>query len=389
MSERDQKSNMRALGMEAGYLAACALEDQVPNVPESLDLQALYRFCKFHSIASIVAMALEKVWAEHPAEDDVMHQWRQARDKVIRKNVLLNAERQRILNHLESIGCWYMPLKGSLLQFDYPRFGMRQMSDNDLLCDPDKRSDIRDFMLGSGYTCEQFNHGHHDEYNRKPVYNFEIHKSLFRPEEAPVAAAYYADIHERSEKDPENKFGYHLNPSDFYIYITIHAWNHFRESGIGIRWLLDVFVFLKKHAAELDRAYVSGELDKLGALEFSRWSERLSEKLLGVPGLDKEFSPEEEQLLDAFFTSGAFGTQSQLFQKSFEKFREEHGGSRLGYFLRRMFPPRELLGVAYPIVKRHKWLVPFVWIYRLIYTAFTNPGRMLRETKHISTEKQK
>lgn len=377
----------RQLGFEASYLAASALHGVVPSLEESVDPDALYRFCNFHSITSIVAMALERVWKTHPADPEMMKTWRQARDKAIRKNILLNAERERILAHLESIGCWYMPLKGSLLQFDYPVFGMRQMSDNDLLCDPEKSAEIRKFMMESGYSCEQFMQGHHDEYNRKPVYNFEIHRSLFKPEEAPLLAEYYKDIHNRSVKDEGTEYGYHLSRSDFYIYITSHALNHFQESGIGIRWLMDVYVFLEKYAGELDRDYVDRELEKLGALEFERWCVRASRILFGAPAREAAVSEEDMPILDAFFASGTHGTEKQLFQKSFEKFSDGDRGSRFRYFVARMFPSAKMLGVAYPIVKKHRWLVPFVWVYRLVRSVICRPGRVFRETKHLISDK--
>ena len=102
----EKQLNMRKLGMEACYLASCALHGTVARIDENWDLEKLYKFCKFHSITSIVAMALEEVWREHPAAPEIMKKWRQARDKAIRRNVLLNAERERILAHLESIQFW-------------------------------------------------------------------------------------------------------------------------------------------------------------------------------------------------------------------------------------------------------------------------------------------
>lgn len=385
-SEKQQK--YRQLGLEASYLAACALHGKVVEADDGIDLDMLYRFCKFHSITSIVAMALEEAWKTNPADAEIMKKWRQARDKAIRKNILLNAERERILAHLEAIGCWYMPLKGSLLQFDYPVFGMRQMSDNDILCDSERSEDIRNFMLENGYTCEQFMQGHHDEYNRKPVYNFEIHRRLFKPEEAPVLAAYYEDIHSRSMRDEGKEYGYHLSRSDFYIYITAHALNHFQESGIGIRWLMDVYVFLDKYSRELDREYVDRELNKLGALEFEKWCVRISRGLFAEPVRKISVPDEDMPILDAFFASGSHGTETQLFQKSFAKFSDVTGNSRLRYFLSRLFPSARMLGVTYPIVKKHKWMVPFIWIYRLVRSVIFRPGRVFRETKHLIFRKK-
>lgn len=385
MTEKQLK--LRKMGMEASYLAACALHGEAPQLSNEVDLEALYRFCKAHSITSIVAMALEEVWKTNPTGEEIMKKWRQARDKAIRKNILLNAERERILAHLESIGCWYMPLKGILMQFEYPQFGMRQMSDNDILVDPEKSPEIRDFMTANGYECVQFMQGHHDEYNRKPVYNFEIHRSLFKKEEAPELAQYFADIHGRSCRDENKQFGFYLNWSDFYIYMTAHAYNHVQESGIGIRYLMDMYVFHKNHANDLDMGYVEQELRRLNALDFENLSKKLALRLFSDPNQIHTLAEEELELLDAYFSSGAYGTESQLLQKKLDKNVGEGGISRSRYFLRRMFPPVELLGVMYPVVKKHKWLTPFVWVYRLIRTVLIRPGRMLREARSITSGK--
>ena len=382
MEQRDTEKQLkyRQLGLRAVYLAACALHDQCPQGDWQQDLESLYRFCKFHSITAIAAMALEKVWRTAPADDNAMKQWRQARDKAIRKNVLLNAERQRIMDWMESIGCWYMPLKGSLLQFDYPQFGMRQMSDNDILCDSTKSEEIYSFMLENGYSCELHNQGNHDEFVRQPVYNFEIHRTLFKPETAPELAAYYADIHQRSRKDPNNGFGYHLRDEDFYIYLTAHAYRHFVVSGIGIRNLMDVYIYLEKHGAGLDWDYIQGELTQLGAWDFECWCRRMSKALFGEPNLAPELSDADLAVLDAFFASGTFGTEEQLLRKAMEA-NSGKKGNKAGYFLRRVFPSGEMLGVMYPIVRGRPWLVPFVWVYRLVISVFKRPARVLRELK--------
>ena len=371
----EKQLNMRKLGLEASYLAACALHGQTPTAPET-DMDELYRFCKFHSVTSIVAMALEEVWKTEPADPETMKKWRQARDKVIRKNIMLNAERERILAFLESIGCWYMPLKGSLLQHDYPKFGMRQMGDNDILIDPAKNEEVYRFMMESGYQCQLHNQGNHDEFTRPPVYNFEIHRSLFKPETSPVMAGYYRDIHDRSIWDEGNQFGWHLSNDDFYLYLSAHAYNHFRGSGIGLRHLMDVYVYTSKHP-ELNWQYIEQELTKVGTLEFDRCCRYLGNLLFQAP--DRAVQPVAvmEEMLDSFFQSGTLGTQEQLLRKAIQS--QTAQGGKVRYFLRRMFPSRELLGVMYPSVRKHGWLVPFLWIYRLFRSLLRSPGRVLRE----------
>lgn len=383
-SMEEKQLKMRHFGLQASYLASCVLHNQIPQPEPDLDLEGLYNFCKFHSITAAVAMGLELVWKTHPADETVMKKWRQARDKAIRKNILLNAERERILTYLESIGCRYMPLKGSLIQFDYPQFGMRQMGDNDILVDAEKSGDIHRFMVDSGYTAAQYNQGNHDEYIRQPVYNIEIHRALFKKETAPVLAAYYRDIFDRAEKDAGNAQGYHLRDEDFYIYLTAHSYNHFRGSGVGLRHLMDVYVFTSKHP-NLDWDYVERHLEGLEALDFDRCCRYLSKVLFAFPTREPDVEAPMLAALDAFCASGAFGTEELLFTKALQK--QTSSGGKFRYFLRRMFPTQEMLGIMYPSVRNRKWLVPFVWVYRLIRSVLYRPGRVLREFKFFIRRK--
>lgn len=368
MTEKQQK--IRRLGMEASYLACCAIHDQVPETaPENLD--ELYTFCKFHSITAMVTMALEGIWKSAPAEEAQMQRWRQARDKAIRKNVMLNAERQRICNYLESIGCWYMPLKGSFLQFDYPKFGMRQMSDNDILYDEEKTPEVHDFLTGDGYEVENYLRGNHDEYVKKPVYNMEMHRSLFVKFANPVLAEYYKDIKNRLIKDAGNSYGYHFSPEDFYIFMAAHGYKHYMKGGVGVRTLLDAYVFLEKYSELLDWKYIEKELRSIDAWEYDAECRDLAAKLFSVPAVQVELSSEELDTLDVYFTSGAYGTESHKVQTKLDVLsRSGRSSGKLRYVLVRMFPSFELMKERYRILRKHPWLAPVCYVLRLFSVIF-------------------
>ena len=375
----EKQTNMRKLGLEAAYLITCALRGTVP-VCDGIDLNALYPFCKFHSVTSIVAMALEEMWKTDPAPEAEMKRWRQARDKAIRKNILLNAEREQILGFLESIGCWYLPLKGSLLQFDYPKFGMRQMNDNDILFDEAFQSRIHDFMISRGYEAAVYQKGNHDEYIRQPVYNFEMHTSLFMKQVSPELDAYYQDIRSRMIKDPSNQYGYHLSNEDFYIYLVAHDFKHYQYSGIGIRSLMDSYVYLQKHGTELNWEYIFGELEKFGASAFEKQCRVLSQKLFESVNADPELSPEDSIVLDEYFTSGTFGTYENTVRKGVASGENSPTWfTTARYLLRRLFPPVWYMIHMEPWLEQKKWLIPWAYVRRLFRGLFLRFRDISRE----------
>lgn len=390
--ETEKLLKYRQLGFEASYLAACALHGTVPVQNDDLDLELLYGFCKFHSITSIVAMALEEVWKNQPAAPEIMKKWRQARDKAIRKNVLLNAERERILAHLEEIGCWYMPLKGSLLQFDYPVFGMRQMSDNDILHDKTMTSQVHGFMIADGYEAVTYQKGNHDEYVKKPLYNMEMHRELFMSAVNPELAEYYRDIQSRLCKDDGNRFGYHFSREDFYIFLVAHAYKHYLHGGIGIRNLLDVYVYVGKYGNELDWGYLEENLSRFGAWAFDVECRSLSRKLFSAPERVTDWLDEEQQALDLYFTSGAFGTAERVVENRLQSVNGEAGswesGGKLRYILKRLFPSVEYLAEYAPILREKPWLAPVYYVKRFFSVLFSRRKFVAQELKNLLKRKK-
>ena len=66
---------------------------------------------------------------------------------------------------------------------------------------------------------------------------------------------YYRDVASRLIQEDgtcERRF----SPEDFYIYLIAHEYRHFSHSGTGLRSLLDVYLFWKKHGEQLDGEYI-------------------------------------------------------------------------------------------------------------------------------------
>ena len=124
-----------------------------------------------------------------------------AKERAIRKTMLLDAERGQILAELERLGIWYMPLKGSILKDYYPRYGMRQMGDNDILYDTDRQEDVVILMKERGYTVKCIDKNNQDDFLKLPVYNFEMHSVLCAKKSNAAWYAYYRGIKDRLLRD--------------------------------------------------------------------------------------------------------------------------------------------------------------------------------------------
>lgn len=372
------------------YLARCALAGETPQsaVVEAMDLDAVHALSKKHSMVAISAYAMESYCKEYPdspaAQHPVIQLWRQDKALAIRKNLMLDMEREKILAHLEQIGCWYMPMKGVILQQIYPRASMRQMSDNDILIDPAYRREVRDYMLQNGYETESAMQSIHDEYLKKPVYNFEMHVAMLDSMHHPGRVAHYRNVKEKLQKDADNACGYHFSDEEFYIYMHVHAAKHFEVGGHGIRTLMDVHQYLSQRGTGLDRQYIHRVLEKMELAEYVQEMETLSRKLFDT---HEPLTDQERELFLHHISAGTYGTISNRVDNGLRKYAADGGKvtlwSKVRYTLRRLYPSAEFYEYRMPFVYRHRILMPFAAVYRLILRLFTNFRQIMEEVKNI------
>ena len=377
-------------------LISCALHGTAPEREqiEKLDLAALYHLAEAHSLTAIVCMALEAADVFSTADPKLKKRWTDAKNKAIRKNMLLDAEREQILKEMEKAGIWYMPLKGSILKELYPRYGMRQMADNDILFDTAGQKEVMHIFLRRGYKAEVVGRGNQDVYLKPPFYNFEMHTALFGSGIHEGWTAYYRDVKNRLCPDAGRKFGYHFTDEDFYIYITAHAYKHYSISGTGLRTLLDLFVMNWKKGDTLDREYVNAELKKLGIAEFEEKSRCLAEKVFGTAGPPKatDLTEEEQELLAYYIGSGTYGT-TQIRVKNKLRELQTDGETitvrtKLRYICLRVFPGRESCRESYPFFYRYPFLIPVLWIYRMLRGAAIYRKRLGTEIRTLKRKSQ-
>jgi len=362
--------NVEKTARDMLYLINCALHgaDTEDSFREQFDFEKTYRLAKGHMLTAITYMGLEKAGLAG-CNSAILKEWKIEKDKAIRKNILLDVARAELFNFMENEGIWYMPLKGAVLKDLYPAVGMRQMSDNDILFDKKGREAVKQFMEEHGYETRFYKLSNHDEYEKAPVYNFEMHVMLYGGTHNPVWIAYYENIKKLLLKDADNRYGYHFRKEDFYVYMITHICKHLGISGIGIRSLLDCYVYLNEYP-ELDRNYMDGELEKLSVLKTEQIMSSLAHKLFG--GESFTLTEAEFKLLSECISAGAYGDVNKYVENGLKRVVDEKGEigfkTKLRYLMRRVVPPMEYYRTYVPTVYKYKVLIPFFVLARFIRT---------------------
>ena len=367
------REEYRAATDELIALCSWAVNGSAPDKAQTAGfaLDNLYAAARRQLLTGVAAYGLEAAGRIDPA-------FAQAKAKAIRKTVLQDAERTAVLNRLEEAGIWYMPLKGAVLKDYYPKLGMRQMCDNDILFDSSRAEDVRAIMESLGFQTKEFGVKYRDCYQKEPVCYFEMHRALFTPYAGASVFEYYRDVKARLIKDGGNAFGYHFSNEDFYLYMTAHEYKHFSYSGVGLRSLLDAYVFLKRFEGRLDEDYIAREAQKLGLAEFERQNRGLALRLFQGEAL----SDGDRAMLDYLSSSGVFGTKEQLAQNLVRK----HG--RATYLFKKLFPSCKAMCTLYPVLNKLPVLLPLFWLLRILTAPFRNPKKVLIQLKTVFLPKK-
>ena len=360
------------------YLMGCALNGITPNKGylESVSQATLMALANHHSVGALVTYALEKAGL---APADAITE----KNMAIRKSLLLDVERKAICAALEARKIKYMPLKGIYIKDYYPAVGLRQMADNDILFDRAYRAELKEIFLSRGYTVMQYDESNHDVYIKEPVYNYEMHVSLFDAYSRGALAEYFADPFAKADGIEGTEYGYKMTDEDFYIYLKAHEYKHFTAGGTGLRAFSDTYVFLAKRGDALDKEYLDAELNKLGIAEYVSKIETIATTLLGrdfilsLPsGVSGVLSDELAEIFDYICESGSYGIIKHNVENNLERIATEEGSLRrakVKHIFNKMFPPMSYYKENRPFYYKHKYLIPFFLIKKLLRNLFVTP----------------
>ena len=353
------------------YLASCAVNETKPEKDKimGIDFGELFSFASYHVMSAVVAMALKSAGVKNDYVKNAI-------SFSIRKTTFFEAANNSVLKSLEKAEIWYMPLKGAVLKDYYPRFGMREMSDHDILIDTTRAEDVKRIMEGLGFTAKYFGTGNHDIYYKEPLCNFEMHRGLFGSSHDEKFYEYYAGVKSRLIKDDWNSYGYHFSPEDFYVYMTAHEYKHYSAGGTGLRSLLDIYVFLRKFEGQLDFDYVLREIENLELSEFEEKNRVLALNLFG----NEELTSENLEMLKYIIHSGAYGNLENSVKNRLKKYGGGTQG-KLKYLTAKIFPEREKIKNTYPFLSKYKALYPILVVYRLMKALLTKRREIQREIR--------
>ena len=254
----------------------------------------------------------------------------------------------------------YMPLKGCVLKGLYPSEELRSMGDIDMLVRAEQYERIHSLMLSLG--CKEGVQSDHEYIWDKDDIHIELHKRLI-PSYNKDYYAYYGDGWQLA-KPTDTPHRYEMSPEDTLIYLFTHYAKHYRDTGVGIRQALDLYVYRKAYL-HLDEAYIA---EKMTLLQLNRFYANTMH-MLNVWFAGAEHTEASRLISDRLFASGVFGTHEDSLQSTMLK-KVNHYGTvqevKLLNWFHRAFPAYSSMRQLYPVLNNYPVLLPLMWGVRWV-----------------------
>lgn len=354
----DTRERIRA-GKYMVEVAGAVLHDRKPDEPPpGLNIEDVYVAAKRHGLDCIVYDGIRKTKAADNRE--LMEKWAQRSRTYAMQGIIQQSENRKICETLSKEGVRVLPMKGSIMKKMYPKQEYRHMTDADILIDRKNMEKTRRIMEELGYRFAGSESGDTVErYIKDPWMTVEMHTYMlpFRYKNH----ARYLDVWKRCTE--ENGIG-QMNWDDFYIFMIEHFAKHFDQSGCGVRFVLDIYIFLEAKKKELHSEYLKKKQKELGLEEFCREMEEIAYRWFdGRPEI------RDSKYETVILLAGIFGISQWAYAGRQKKYLEKYKNPRIAkgmYLLCRLFPDYHAMAAQYPFLRKLPVLLPVAWILRAV-----------------------
>lgn len=303
------------------------------------------------------------------------------------KTVIVDARQISMINRLteafdkEYID--YLPLKGILLKQFYPKSEMRAMGDADILIKLEQYSKIQEILKDLDFLYKY--ESDHELVWTNPSLFLELHKSVMTTYNKDFYKYFSTGWDLASKVDGTNS-RYEFKPEDFYVYIFVHFTKHYRISGIGIKHILDLWVYAQAHP-QVDWSYIHKILKQLNLYEFHH----NVIDTLNVWFDNGEQNEKTSLITNVIFSSGQYGTLEMsninlAIRESKNNGSESIKKTKIRQLCRTLFPSYKSMKNQYPFLGKVPLAFPFMWVYRwceILIFKRKNIGRYMHNLNAI------
>lgn len=356
--------------------AALGSDEDFSSFSDFEDWGLLFALCNAHSLTGVIYDRTVELFRDRIPQKFAAW-FKQSAFKAMSFQTVRSLTFINIYSSLLKSGITPVVLKGEMLRQLYPVPEGRTSLDEDLLIDGFEYEKLTENLTSMGF--EEVNQGEEDKHwvNKQYSLYLEVHFNPFPNEKSYEKwNAAFEGCFDRTVRNQNGTVS--LSREDALIFLFLHAAKHFVYSGVGVKQLLDIALYMKHYKKEIDFSYVRAALKKAKALTFAQEVTAFIKEYLydgvycfGSDRADPDFvkdvisggslgRADEERVNSANVTSSAFKGKSSL--------------------KKILFPPKERLYKKYPFSKKCPLLLPLAWLMRLIAYALHGKKKKALQT---------
>lgn len=340
-------------------LIRSAITKQPIPLPEGFCLADAEKLINSHQIHGLAYEGA--VLCGIPKTDPVMGRLFQKYCQLIRRDHIQMTALKKVYDAFEENGIDYLPVKGCVLKELYPNPAMRTMGDADVLIRTEQYDTIKSLLQSLNYV--EGTPYHHELPWSNASLRLELHGYLIHDyhvlEYKYFLNAWDTAVHTGSRR-------YDLSKEDTLLYVFAHYAKHYRIGGIGLRQIVDIWVWQKAHPSiNMDIVYSGLEQMDLKAFYESTM------ETLRCWFMDGEETEKAAVMTQYIFSSGSWGSVESHSTASSLRESKNYGSTKIARrknILQAIFPSANKLSEQFPVLNKASWLLPFFWCVRWIRT---------------------
>lgn len=306
--------------------------------------------------------------------DEIYKQWFNHSYGSIAVNSLVEKSQKELVEILTSGGYDYIILKGLSAANYYEKPELRALGDVDFLIDPDKKNEIKELLVKNGYTASHEEHICHIVFT-KPKAHLEMHFKISGMPKGDIGEKVRAFM-SKAQSNPQiltvggNTFN---APKEKYhaVILLLHMQHHILGEGIGLRHLQDWAFFVNKTYKEpfWERELIPF-LKETGLHRFMNTITDICVRYLKIPSPKWLEATDNElcnEIIEDILSGGNFGKKDKNRSTTAMSFANK---SKKGKIKTAFKTLKTSTVDLYPIAKKHKLLLPFIYFYRIVKYAF-------------------
>ncbi len=280
-------------------------------------------------------------------------------------------------------------LKGAHLKNLYPKTFYRGMTDIDILVKESDYKKINRMLREHQYHCIEKYYFHNTYVYKGIGEHIELHPFIQHDFDHAFDGMFLDPFeHIISNEHVEKKFTHEYE----LTYLLYHLAKHVETSGIGIRSILDIYIYSKKMHLNLDilnqlltNTKLKGFYELIMAIHKYYFEEALTMQHFDFDRFQEE---EMERVVLDCLKTGMHGKATNETYARMLGTKEVHTfGQKIGLLIKTLFPGYKKISKRYILLKYVPILIPVYWIIRIFRLAFINTKTSMKKINQLISKK--